>query len=250
SDRIFEQEFELYDLASDPQELTNLADDPEYASVLAQLWWELARLQERYQDLPYQGPDTPRPDWSSVMSDGGVRPTYPASAQAVVAQVQPAHLPCQLLIGAGNGHVRGHRGDRQPPHRRFGQVPPGEPLGELRRAGGVHDTAHPGPGVRGGAHRAVLTGGVDGGARPHAGAQVLDRPSHQRQLRMSGGITGGDPVAIPVHHRAAGIDQYRAERFVAGLESLARQVHALAQVLAVLVGHSRGIHTADDRQHG
>jgi len=67
SDRIFAQEFELYDLASDPQELTNLAGDPEYASVLAQLREELARLQERYQDLPYQGPDTPRPDWSSVM---------------------------------------------------------------------------------------------------------------------------------------------------------------------------------------
>ncbi|HLR27957.1 MAG TPA: sulfatase [Ruania sp.] len=66
SDRIFAQEFELYDLASDPQELTNVVDDPAYAQVLAQLREELARLQQKYQDLPYQGPDTPRPEWTSV----------------------------------------------------------------------------------------------------------------------------------------------------------------------------------------
>src|SRR5699024_4337513 len=67
SDRIFAQEFELYDLASDPQALANRADGPEDASALGQLREALARLQGRYQDLPYQRPDTPRPDWSSVM---------------------------------------------------------------------------------------------------------------------------------------------------------------------------------------
>lgn len=67
SERLFEQEYELYDLAADPQELTNLVTDPAYAQVLQELRAELTRLQEHYQDLPYQGPDTPRPQWSSVL---------------------------------------------------------------------------------------------------------------------------------------------------------------------------------------
>ncbi|MCO6046774.1 sulfatase [Aeoliella sp. ICT_H6.2] len=43
-------EFELYDLSSDPYELRNLADDPEYAEVLAELKDQLADWRERSQD--------------------------------------------------------------------------------------------------------------------------------------------------------------------------------------------------------
>ncbi|MFC0674635.1 sulfatase family protein [Brachybacterium hainanense] len=64
SDRIWPEEFELYDLLADPAELTNLADDPAHASVRAQLEDQLARLQASVGDAPYTGPDTPRLDWS------------------------------------------------------------------------------------------------------------------------------------------------------------------------------------------
>jgi arylsulfatase A-like enzyme len=42
--------WELYDLASDPQELHNVADDPAYAQVRSDLERELAKLQDRYGD--------------------------------------------------------------------------------------------------------------------------------------------------------------------------------------------------------
>jgi arylsulfatase A-like enzyme len=42
--------WELYDLAKDPQELDNLADDPGYATVRRDLESELARLQKQYGD--------------------------------------------------------------------------------------------------------------------------------------------------------------------------------------------------------
>src|SRR5690625_91114 len=65
SERRLAEELELYDLERDPDELHNVVDDPDYADVLVQMRVELARLQEHYGDLPYQGPDTPRPDWST-----------------------------------------------------------------------------------------------------------------------------------------------------------------------------------------
>ncbi len=64
SDRVMPSEFELYDLVADPAELTNVADDPSYAEIRRDLEAELARLQELYGDRPYEGPDTPRLDWS------------------------------------------------------------------------------------------------------------------------------------------------------------------------------------------
>lgn len=63
SERILPAEFELYDLVSDPAELHNVADDPAYAGIRADLEAELARLQELYGDQPYLGPDTPRLEW-------------------------------------------------------------------------------------------------------------------------------------------------------------------------------------------
>lgn len=63
SERVFEPEWELYDLTADPTEVRNVADDPAYADVKADLETKLAEYQQRYDDLPYTGPDTPRPAW-------------------------------------------------------------------------------------------------------------------------------------------------------------------------------------------
>lgn len=64
SDRVLPSEYELYDLEKDPSELRNVADDLAYAEVREEMEAELARLQEKYRDQPYQGPDTPRLDWA------------------------------------------------------------------------------------------------------------------------------------------------------------------------------------------
>lgn len=63
SERIFEPEWELFDLRADPTEVTNVADDPAYAGVRAELEAKLAEYQRHYADHPYTGPDTPRPVW-------------------------------------------------------------------------------------------------------------------------------------------------------------------------------------------
>jgi len=63
SDAVFEPEWELYDLAGDPEEMRNVAADPAYAEVKAELEVKLAEYQKRYNDEPYVGPDTPRPEW-------------------------------------------------------------------------------------------------------------------------------------------------------------------------------------------
>lgn len=57
-------EWELFDLTADPHELINVVDDPAYSAVRGELEGELARLQTHYGDLPYEGPDTPHPDWA------------------------------------------------------------------------------------------------------------------------------------------------------------------------------------------
>ncbi|QDP94770.1 sulfatase [Microlunatus elymi] len=54
SDRVFPPEWEMYDLVADPQELRNVADDPDYAEVRAELEAELRRMQEHYGDQPYR----------------------------------------------------------------------------------------------------------------------------------------------------------------------------------------------------
>ncbi|MTE24790.1 sulfatase [Microbacterium sp. ZXX196] len=63
SDAEFEPEWELYDLAADPTEVRNVADDPAYADIRADLEAKLAAYQARYDDEPYRGPGTPAPEW-------------------------------------------------------------------------------------------------------------------------------------------------------------------------------------------
>ncbi len=48
-------EWELFDLDTDPLEVSNVIDDPAYAEVLADLRRELARLQAELGDQPYLG---------------------------------------------------------------------------------------------------------------------------------------------------------------------------------------------------
>ena len=62
SDKVFDPEWELYDLRKDPSELHNVADDPAYQEVRAELERKLADLQRHYRDEPYVGPGT-RPEW-------------------------------------------------------------------------------------------------------------------------------------------------------------------------------------------
>lgn len=63
SEHVTESEWELYDRVADPAELTNVADDPAYAAVRADLEAQLAGLQAHYGDEPYRGPGTPHPEW-------------------------------------------------------------------------------------------------------------------------------------------------------------------------------------------
>ncbi|GAA3777881.1 sulfatase [Microbacterium kribbense] len=63
SDVVFEPEWELYDLHADPTEVRNVADDPAYAQIKAELQVKLGQYQARYQDEPYRGPGTSHPDW-------------------------------------------------------------------------------------------------------------------------------------------------------------------------------------------
>ena len=65
SERVLPIEYELFDLRRDPAELHNVVDDPDYAAVRLELVAELARLQDKYADQPYQGPQTPRLHWST-----------------------------------------------------------------------------------------------------------------------------------------------------------------------------------------
>jgi choline-sulfatase len=63
SDELFDPEWELYDLRDDPAEINNVAEDPAYAGIRAELEDKLARCQRHYRDEPYTGPGTPRPQW-------------------------------------------------------------------------------------------------------------------------------------------------------------------------------------------
>ena len=65
SERLFEPEWELYDLRNDPTEVRNVADDPAYAEIRAELEAKLAEYQRRYRDEPYVGPETPHPEWGA-----------------------------------------------------------------------------------------------------------------------------------------------------------------------------------------
>lgn len=63
SDQVFDPEWELYDLRADPTEVRNVAADPAYAEIKAQLEVKLAECQKHYDDQPYVGPETPHPEW-------------------------------------------------------------------------------------------------------------------------------------------------------------------------------------------
>ena len=49
--------WELYDLETDPDEMHNLIDDPDYDDVEKELRTRLAALQEQYGDRSYENPE-------------------------------------------------------------------------------------------------------------------------------------------------------------------------------------------------
>ena len=53
SDRVFPPEWELFDLQSDPFELTSVHDDPAYATIREELAVEMRRQQREIGDLPH-----------------------------------------------------------------------------------------------------------------------------------------------------------------------------------------------------
>ena len=53
SDVVFPPEWELFDLESDPYELTSVYDDPAYARVREELTARLHRQQQEIGDLPH-----------------------------------------------------------------------------------------------------------------------------------------------------------------------------------------------------
>jgi arylsulfatase A-like enzyme len=60
SDRRFAQEWELYDLEADPEELVNVADDPAYAAVRDDLEARMWLAQRDVGDVPHPGQPVPR----------------------------------------------------------------------------------------------------------------------------------------------------------------------------------------------
>lgn len=73
SQRVFDGEWELYDLTADPDEMRNVADDPAYAGLRAELETKLTEYQRHYRDEPYAGAETPHPEWGPYDHDLLVR---------------------------------------------------------------------------------------------------------------------------------------------------------------------------------
>ena len=64
SEKIYEPEWELYDLENDFQELNNVVNDPAYSEVFTAMKSKLSEYQAKFEDHPYTGPSTPVPDWA------------------------------------------------------------------------------------------------------------------------------------------------------------------------------------------
>ncbi len=107
-----------------------------------------------------------------------------------------------------HNHVRRDLSDREGTHRRRWGAEVAEPLRKLLRGAGVHDAAEPGPGVGGGAHRAVLAGDVDRRRCALCWRKTLSGPPRQRKLRMPRFVARDRSVAVLVKQLAVRVDQY------------------------------------------
>jgi hypothetical protein len=81
----------------------------------------------------------------------------------------------------------------------------------------------------------MLTGGVDGRAGPVVGSQVRNGPLRDREFGVAGVVAVLDPVAVLVERDAATIDKDGPERLVAVVKGLAREIHASAEAVEVIV---------------
>src|SRR5690606_31388147 len=167
----------------------------------------------------------PHPTGVAVRGSGSL-PRWSRSAVSISARIGRG-----IRIGAsgwglrrgGGGGVRGEPGPRRPargpaPRPRPRGRPPGsgggapgrgdapllEPPGELCGGGDVDDPAKPAP-VRGGAHRAVLAGGVGRRRCPLLGSQVRRGPAGEeryrttlhRRSRLLRSCTRHGPILVP-----------------------------------------------------
>src|SRR5690606_33767568 len=69
-----------------------------------------------------------------------------------------------------------------------------------------------------------------GGASSLLGGQSGGRPAGEFELGMPGAVAARDPVAILGAYDTLGVDQYRAERFIARFEGLGGQLDTSPQV--------------------
>ena len=139
--------------------------------------------------------------------------------RGVEATVQFADLLSELGRRAVHDGARDNLADGQRANRRRRHVQLREPAGQLLGRAGKHDAPQPNPPVRGGAHRAVFAGRVDGGRRALGWREVGRRPSSKFELGMTGLVAGRHPVAVLRQHLSSPGDQDRPERLVAVSEA-------------------------------
>ena len=119
---------------------------------------------------------------------------------------RPGTGPCTVRPGATSLTASARTGDGGAPSS-------AQPRGQLLGGADVHDAAEPDPGVRGRAHRAVLTRGEDGGGGPVCRGHVGRGPAGQLELRVPGRVAHGVlAVAILGQDPAVRRDQHRTER--------------------------------------
>src|SRR5690625_4365747 len=104
--------------------------------------------------------------------------------------VQLKDLVGQAGLRACNLHIGHQAVDGQRSDTAWWHAELSLPGAELLGGASVDDAAESDHAVRGGTHRAVFTGRVDGRFRPLRWCQELGGPAGDRELRMPGGIAG------------------------------------------------------------
>src|SRR5690606_19550512 len=127
----------------------------------------------------------------------------PRSVSDEAAMVEAADLVFEVGDGAADGHGGGDLLDGERGNGAGRDAPGAQPLAELRGGRDVDDVPEPDPGVGGGAHGAVLAGGVDGGGGALLGGEMSRGPAGELELRVAGAVGGGRAAAGLREDRAA-----------------------------------------------
>jgi len=94
--------------------------------------------------------------------------------------------------------------------------------------------------MRGSAHRAVLTRGEDGRRRTFLRRHVLRRPARQLKFRMTRSVARGNTIVVLGERGPVLGHEHGAERLIARLEGLGRQLDTTLKVPKVGVGRRHG----------